>query len=556
MNAILMIVIAVVILLLVFVMFSLDDQEEDTGFLSEEREEKLPPVSSPKSQPGETEETSPVEDKARKVEEEKKPASLQPPAAAEKVEATVIKSDAADQGPLLEVGGEEDLRLRIMLDQRHAPPEAVDEIDAVLVAVQLRFPEEVLAERDTFLKLIRRAEDVFSRPFSFEFSCFSGSQLDRMWVFERNEERDDALFEAMVVAFEVVSRFKRALENDSVLRESRARVALGLSMGQVIKVGRGMVAEPTWVGKAAYLAESLAEAAGDFAIWVSENVHQAALPLFNFREWKPVKLRSPLPPVQFYELVGWNKPDEIASYASHQDAIARRAVAVAYRYLELDSQLQPLVELIGDTEEKVALEALATVKAIGNESVLGLLKRIFHETQDSIFRSAIIDGFASINNSEVVPVILGSTRESSWRVRLSAARALHALAGAESLKHLEPLLEDPDGAVKASVNGIFYRVTGKKEYLEVLAELITDLSKRTRKAAADELLSAETDVALKTAIASFSEQEMDLQKHILRRLEFCKSKLLYQCFLSIFKNSGEKIRPFIVEAVRRAGLVN
>jgi len=118
------------------------------------------------------------------------------------------------------------------------------------------------------------------------------------------------------------------------------------------------------------------------------------------------------------------------------------------------------------------------------------------------------------------------------------------------------LLADPDGAVKACVNGAFYRATGKKEYIDVLAELSTDLSKRTRKAAVDELLDVESDATLKTVIASFSEQEMELQKHILRRLEFSKSKILYQCFLSIFKNSGEKIRPFIVEAVRRAGLVN
>ena len=201
-------------------------------------------------------------------------------------------------------------------------------------------------------------------------------------------------------------------------------------------------------------------------------------------------------------------------------------------------------------------EALETVKVIGSEHSLGLLKRIFPETQDPVFRSAIIDAFASIGRNEVVPVILGSSKEASWKVRLSAARALHKLAGNDALKHLEHLLDDPDGAVKACVNGVFYLATGKKEYLDVLTGLITDLSKRTRKAAADELLDVESDVTLRTVIASFSEQEFELQKHILRRLEFSRSKILYQCFLAIFKNSGEKIRPFIVEAVRRAGLVN
>jgi hypothetical protein len=553
MNSILMIVIAVVILLLVFVMFSLDDQEEETGFLSDENDDKQDKIEET-AVPEKLVTAALREDHVEKTPLEGRPETVR---AAEKAAVRHIdRQDAAEKLSLLEVGGEEDMRLRIMLDQRLAAPADAEERDAVVAAVQIRFPEEVLADRDGFLKLIRRAEAVFDKPFSFDYSCFAGSQLDRIWVFGRDEGRDDALFEALVVAFEVVSRFKRTLETDSILRDSRARVAVGLAMGRLIKVGRGMVSEPTWVGKPAYLAETLAEAAGDFSIYVNEDIHKAALSLFDFREWKPVKLRSPLPPLPVYELIGWNKPEEIASFASHKDAYARRAVAVAYRYLELDAKMQPLVELIGDADEKVALEALETVKVIGNEHALGLLKRIFPETQDPIFRSAIIDAFASIGRNEVIPVILGSTKEVSWKVRLAAARALPKLAGNDSLKHLEHLLSDPDGAVKASVNGSFYRATGKKEYLDALSELNTDLSKRTRKAAADELLDTESDVALKTVIASFSEQEIELQKHILRRLEFSKSKILYQCFLSIFKTSGEKIRPFIVEAVRRAGLVN
>jgi HEAT repeat protein len=138
-----------------------------------------------------------------------------------------------------------------------------------------------------------------------------------------------------------------------------------------------------------------------------------------------------------YELVGWNKPDEIAAFANHKETNARRAVAVAYRYLNLDDKLQPLIELLSDPEEKVAIEALETVKVIGSEHSLGLLKRIFPETQDAVFRSAIIDAFASIGRSEVVPVILGSTKEASWKVRLAASRALYKLAGNESLRHLE-----------------------------------------------------------------------------------------------------------------------
>lgn len=543
MNSILMIVIAVVILLLVFVMFSLDDHEEDAGFLTADKasadtvepvEEKHEEISLLEKTPPETTLTSKDKTPVRPI----------------------ARVELPDRQPLIEAGKEDDLRLRIMLDQRLPLPVAAEDKNAVVAAVQLRFPEEVLDDKDAFIKLLIRAEKIFERSFSFDYSGYQASQLDRIWVFGRDEGRDDALFEALVVAFEVVSRFKKALEGDTVLRDNKARVAIGISMGKLLKINRGISTEPSWVGKPAYLAETLAEAAGDFCIYVDEDIHKAALPLFDFREWKPVKLRSPIPPIPLYELVGWNKPDEIASFANHKEANARRAVAVAYRYLDLDDKLQPLIELLSDTEEKVAIEALETVKVIGSEHSLGLLKRIFPETQDAVFRSAIIDAFASIGRNEVIPVILGSTKEASWKVRLAASNALFKLSGSEALRHLEHLLADPDGAVKACVNGIFYRATGQKEYIETLTELITDLSKRTRKAAADELLAIDSDVALKVVINAFAEQEFELQKHILRKMEAGKSKILYQCFLTLFKNSGERIRPGIVEAIRRAGLVS
>lgn len=536
------IVIAVVILLLVFVMFSLDDHEDEPGFLSESEESEAPVKSA------EVQETSRLETPPEKPDT--------PPLAAEPAPIRRLARSELPESVTIEPGSEDDLRLRVQLDQRLPAPTSTEAVDAVVAAVQLRFPEEVLEEKDSFLKLVVRAESVFDKAFSFDYSCFSATQLGRLWLFGHAEGRDDALFEALVVSFEVVSRFKKLLESDSMLRESKARISVGLAMGKLIRINRGVSSEPSWVGRATYLAETLAEAAGDFSIYVDEDIHKAALPLFDFREWKPIKLRSPLPPIPLYELVGWNNPDEIAAFASHKDAWARRAVAVAYRYLDIGEKFQPLIELLSDPDEKVAIEALETVKVIGNDHSLGLLKRIFPETQDAIFRSAIIDAFASIGRKEVVPVILGSTKEASWKVRLSAARALFILSSQDSLRHLEHLLSDNDGAVKACVNGIFYRATSKQQYLDALAELIVDLSKRTRKAAVDALLEINGDAVLKILVAAFPEQDLELQKHILRRMQESKSKILYHCFLTLFKNSGEKIRPSIVESIRRAGLVS
>ncbi len=557
MNSILIIVIVVVIFLLVFVMFSLDDHEEEEGFLNDEspatpaQEVQLSvEASSEESTPDLSENSSsipsPVIQADKVVEKPAEKAQVRP----------ISRIEASDRLHLVESGSEEDLRFRIRLDQRLPLPVSSEDIQAVVTSVQLRFPEEVLSDGDGFIKLMHRAESVFEKEFSFPFSSFGGSQLDRIWIFGRDEGRDDPLFEALVVAFEVISRFKKTLENDNVLRESKARVAVGLSIGRMLKINRGIASVPSWVGKPAYLAETLAEAAGDFSIYVDDQIHKAALPLFDFREWKPIKLRSPLPAIPIYELVGWNKPEEIASYTASKDANSRRAVAIAYRYLNLDEKIQPLVELLSDPDEKVAIEALETVKVIGTETSLGLLKRMFPESQDPIFRSAILDAFGAIGSSEMVPVVLGSTKEANWKVRLSAARALYKLAGKDSLRHLEQLLNDVDGSVKAAVNGVFFRETAQKQYVENLTELLGDLSKRTRKVAAEELLAIETDSTVKTVVNVFAEQDSDLQKFILRKLENSRSKILYQCFLTMFKNSGEKIRPFIVEAVRRAGLVS
>ncbi len=539
MSAILMIIIVLVVLLLVFVMFSLDDQEEDTDFLQEQEAEKAG---------NETAAEEVVAKQEAVVGVSAENTAKQPP--------KPVRARESEAVAMVEAGGEEDLRLRIMLDQRLPAPTGHEEVKAVVAAVQLRFPEEVIASGDAFVKLIRRAENLFEKEFSFPFACYHSAQLDRILIFEKDESRDDELFEALVVAFETVSRFKKILESDSALRDAKARVAIGLSSGPIVKVKRGIAAEPSWIGKAVYMAETLAEAAGDFSIYVDEQIHKAALPLFDFREWKPIKMRSPLPALPLFELVGWNKPEEIAAFVSHKDSFSRRAVAVAYRYLELDDMIQPLLELLSDSDEKVALEALETVKVIGSEQALGLLKRIFPEAQEAPFRSAIIDAFASIGKNEVVPVILGSTKEASWKVRLSAARALRRLSGKDALRHLEHLLEDADGAVRAGVCGIFYRETGKSQYLKELGELLRDLSNRARKTAADELLRVDSDEAVKMLVDGFADQEADLQRYILNRLEGSKSKILYQSFLTLFKISGEKIRPQIVEAVRRTGLVS
>lgn len=596
MNVLIITVVLVVIFLLVFVMFSLDDHEEEEGFLSDE-----------------TARTSDAEEKASKLNEtiETSPTVISPPAE------TVLKAETFEQAPSSEVffpteetmssvvetpsepvtiapaeiakpieavtsvaatvpapknepnivlperlksenfGSEDDLSFRVNIHEKLPVACNIKKFDCVAAVVQIRLPESLSETPDKFLRMLQRAESVIESEYSFPFSAHNLNQLSKLYLFssDDNAKVSDPLFEALVVAFEVISKFKYALRTDTILSESKVKISVGISMGSAIQVDHGIANPPTWYGKPIYLAEALAESALDLKIHVDKLIHDEALPLFDFREWKPVVLRPSMPAMQMFELVGWNSPDEIASYANHERPESRRSVAVAFRYLEfLDDKLPVLLSLISDKDENVRFEALETVKVIANERMLGVLKNIFPESKNPEFRALILDAFGEIGSKEVMPVVLGSTKESNWRVRLSASKALYKLCGNEALKNLEPLLQDQDGSVKVTVNHIFYKETNKSEYLNVLIEMVSGLSKRTRRNAIDALLDIGNDVSIKEVINSFSEQETDIQRHILRRLESSKSSILYQCFLSLFKSSGERIRSDIVEAVKRAGI--
>lgn len=456
--------------------------------------------------------------------------------------------------PLLEVGSEDDLRLRLEMKQNLAKPVSIEKSKSVAAVVQLRFPDEVMRNSGNFVEILSHAEQVFEKEFSFPFNTFQSTQFNRIWIFEPAEDRDTVI-EALIDAYEVTIRFRKALESDKLLKENRIRIAVGISAGDMTFISRGVNSEPSLVGMPIYMAETLAEIVGDFGIYVDSNIHNATIPLFDFREWKPTVVRTTLPPIPLYELVGWNKPDEIATYVKHEEASARRAVAVAYRYFELEDT-HPLIELLTDKDKNVAYEAINTISFIGSEKMNGVLKIRLREATDSDIKSKIIEAFGNAGNPSLLPVVLGSTKESSWKVRLAATKALYQLGGGEALGHLEAMLKDPDSIVRVVANSIFFKETNKPEYFNLLVEGLNDASKRARATAVDCLMAIGSDRALKEITNSFANQEMDLQKHILSKMLDSKSKILYQCFLTMFKNSSEALRPHVVEAVRRAGIVS
>ena len=581
MNYIIIAVVTIVIFIMIFVAFASDDREDEIGYLADEgtdgganeenqkvsedntnsEPERLEEVSfSPNNEQTKIENipnTTAVEDDSNLFqqlsdEEEKQQTAKVVPAEITRIHPvnTIQESSA----PLLEVGTEDDLRLRLILKQNLAKPIFQEKSKCVAAVVQLRFPEDVIRNSTDFVNVLAHAEKVFEKPFTFEFDTYQGAQFNRIWIFEPSEGRD-VIIESLIDAYEVTIRFRKALENDKVLKDNKVKIAVGLSAGEMTFISRGVNSEPSMFGKPIYLAETLAEIVGDFGIYVDSTIHNATIPLFDFREWKPTIVRATLPAIPLFELVGWNKPDEIAQYIKHEDASARRAVAVAYRYFELED-LHPLIELLTDKDPSVVFEAISTISFIGSEKTNGVLKLRLPEATDPEIKSKIIEAFGNAGNPSVLPVVLASTKEKSWKVRLAATKALYQLGGSEALSHLEQMLNDPDTIVRVVANSIFYKETNKPEYFSFLVTSLGDASKRARATAVDCLMMLGSDRALKEITNSFVNQEADLQKHILSKMVGSKSKILYQCFLTMFKNSNESLRPHVVEAVRRAGIVS
>lgn len=547
MNSILMVVVAVIVILLVFVMFSLDDQEELPTDESETRPEPAPDASVQSVEP------QPVETRASRNEP--------PPDAA--VQGNAIRpAPAAPVAPLappapdfVETGSEQDLQYRLLLEDQVPPPTDVLMKQGVAVVVQIRFPEEFQAGQSSLAEALAAAEAILApEKAPFPFSVYLTRQFDQLWLFGIDEVRDDPVFEAIVCAFDAMRRFKKALESQPVLHDARARLAVGISSGMIGRIKRGPLGPIAHAGKAVYVAETLSEAAGDFMVYVDEDIHRLSLPLFDFREWKPIKLRSPLPPMPFFEVMGWNKKEEMFAFATHKEAHARRAVAVAFRYLELDD-LGPLLSLLSDPDEKVALEALSTVAEIGDARALGMLKKILPESKNPLIRSAVLKAFGGIGSQEVIPLLKASMMDAHWMVRYQAVLSMARISGPDCLKHAEELASDDDGAVRAACHQVRFQETQNPGELTALNELLTDLSVRARKAAAEALIKIGTREALGMIARSFHDQEDELCRHILRLLTECRSQTLYQTFLTLFQRSNEELRPDIVAAVRRARLV-
>ena len=563
MNSILMVVGALVIIIVVLLVFSQDDPEEEEAELAEGESETSqapaemastasgsapPPVSEAETAQPRPSGNAPVPAGAPSA----SPSSPTPtPAPAGRTVASGSPQISSAKGQA-ELGGVEDFELRLGVHETLPVPTELKTRKAVVAIAQLRFPEDVLQNDQSFLPLLAAAESVLDPENApFDYAQFPANQLDRIWLFGFDEDRDDPVLEALYASFDAISRFKKNLETHPQLAQARARLSIGLSLGPVTRFVRGPLGQTTLAGKTVYLAETLAEAAGDFQIYIDQEIHHLSQPLFDFREWKPMKLRPSLPQLSFFEVVGLNKREEIFAFASHKEAVFRQAVAISYRYLDM-SDVTPLLSLVADSDERVAMEALKTISYLGDQRAQGILKKYLSETKSASLRAAVIEALSATGKEDIVPVLLAATKDVHWQVRFKASQGLYSILHQDGIKHLAPLRQDDDGAVRSAIHEIFFKETGDRKEIQALGSLLTDLSVRARKAAMEALGRIGTEDALQLLAQTFRQQDPDLRKAMVRLISGSRSPHAYGCLLKIFAVCDEPERMSMIPLMRRA----
>ncbi len=563
-NSILMVIGALIVILIVFVVFSQDDEELDrpleyTGPSSAPAGENPVPTG-PTSAALATPEPPPATADGVPAAPVSTTVIAQTTAANPPASGRRVRSAPSTSGPAAkatpEPGSEEDFQLRLLAEQAPAPITGSDNREAVVAMVQARFAVEELNSEADLVAVLRLIDDVLApERATFPLTPVLGHNLQRFWLFGFDRQRDEPLFEALVTLQDLVLRMRKAVDREPMLAKVKARIGCGVARGKVWLLRRGVGGGATLAGRPVFMAETLAEAAGDSQIYVDETIHHDAQPFFDFREWKPIKLRPSLPAVAFHELLGLNKIEDIVAFATHEDSARRRMVAVVFRYMKFDD-LAPLFGLANDSVEEVALAALETVYELADPRSMGVLKKALHEAASPRLRGAIIRALGALGQQEILPVLLGSTRDSHWQVRYHAVEALDAVMGAESPKQLQQLLTDEDGAVRSSIHRILLQRTGDETHLTALDRLTTDLSVRARRHALKALLKIGSPAALQAACRGIiAQDEAEVRAEFIEQLAEVRAKGLYTAFLTLFANLPESDRPRLVAALLRSAVV-
>ena len=150
-------------------------------------------------------------------------------------------------------------------------------------------------------------------------------------------------------------------------------------------------------------------------------------------------------------------------------------------------------------------------------------------------------------------MLLASTRDSHWQIRYHAVEAVDCIAGSESPKHIEPMLDDGDGAVRSLIHRILFQRTGQNCHLQALEKLLADLSTRARRHAVKALLTIGTPAALMLAARGIAQhEERETRAEFIELLAESRRPEVYSVFLWLFGALPESDRPLLIATLLRS----
>ncbi len=153
------------------------------------------------------------------------------------------------------------------------------------------------------------------------------------------------------------------------------------------------------------------------------------------------------------------------------EAEVRASAAVALADLVGEKAIPDLLELKGDLDPSVRLEAVGSLAGLGRPAADALIA--FVSDPDAGVRAMSIGGLGQVGGPEQVPALLAAARDSrsaTKEIRSAVAQALGTIGGSAAIDALEELAKDAEPGVRKQVATALGRIASEngRETLEAL----------------------------------------------------------------------------------------
>ncbi len=167
------------------------------------------------------------------------------------------------------------------------------------------------------------------------------------------------------------------------------------------------------------------------------------------------------------------------------DDATREEAATALAELGDPTTLEPLLSALEDDFWAVRVQIGRALAKIGGEKAIEGIITLFNDNMMEVQSEAVL-AMASVGQS-VVPRLIACLKDSRWRVREQAAKALGEIKDVQAVQGLSIACRDRDGAVKSAAAEALGKI-GDPKGIPPLVKLFKDTSKIVRETAGTALV--------------------------------------------------------------------